>query len=118
MRDAALRQRVGEVLAGAGIEGVRARHAIGLLVDAEKRVRWSDDGESLVFRTADRDDAELEPGLRGWLKTDDAKLYLPPKGSQGSGDRPAGTGPAATAGGPPDRREVAEGLRRALLGHM
>src|SRR5579859_5160597 len=50
-RDSLLRQRLGEALSAAGIEGVRARHAVGLLVDAERRVRWSDDGATLLFRT-------------------------------------------------------------------
>jgi hypothetical protein len=118
VRDATLRQRVGELLATAGIEGVRARHALGLLVDSERVVRWSDDGDSIIFRAPDRGDVDLEAGLRNWLKSDDAKLYLPPKGTQGSGDRPATGGPSSRPSGPPDRREVADGLRRALLGQM
>ncbi len=118
VRDATLRQRVGELLAAAGIEGVRARHAIGLLIDSERAVRWSDDGDSIVFRAGDRGDVDLEAGLRTWLKSDDAKLYLPPKGTQGSGDRPANGGPSTRPSGPPERRDVADGLRRALLGQM
>jgi hypothetical protein len=117
-RDATLRQKLGELLGAAGIEGVRARHVIGLLVDSEHAVRWSDDGDGLVFRTADRGDVELETGLRTWLKSDDAKVYLPPKGTQGSGDRPAIGGPSTRPTGPPERRDVADGLRRALLGQM
>lgn len=113
-RDAALRQRLTEALSAAGIEGVRARHAVGLLVDAEKRVRWSEAGDAIAF-----DDVELALGLREWLKTDDAKLYLPPRGAAGSGDRPGGQPPPSRApSGPPDRAAVAEGLRRVLLGQM
>jgi hypothetical protein len=117
-RDARLRQRVGEALGTVGIDGLRARHAVGLLCDVEKRVRWTDDGDAILFRTSERDDADLEGGVRAWVKTDDAKLYLPPKGSQGSGDRPGAAPPAASSSGPPDRRAVAEGLRRALLGQI
>jgi len=118
-RDSLLRQRVTEALSGVGIEGVRARHALGLLVDAEKRVRWSDDGESIFFRTDAHDELDLTGGVREWLKTEDAKLYLPPRGAAGSGDRPgAQPPPARQPAGPVDRATVAEGLRRALLGQL
>jgi hypothetical protein len=112
-RDATLRQRLTDTLSAAGIEGVRARHAVGLLVDAERRVRWSDDGQAITF-----DDVELAAGLREWLKTDDAKLYLPPRGALGSGDRPGAQPPPRAPAGPPDRTTVAEGLRRVLLGQL
>jgi hypothetical protein len=118
-RDSLLRQRVTDALATVGIEGVRARHALGLLVDAEKRVRWSDDGDSVLFRTDAHDELDLAGGVREWLKTDDAKLYLPPRGAAGSGDRPGAQPPASRApSGPLDRTTVAEGLRRALLGQL
>ncbi|MGH7298378.1 MAG: hypothetical protein ACRELB_25790 [Polyangiaceae bacterium] len=117
-RDSLLRQRLGEALASAGVDGVRGRHAVGLLVDAERRVRWSDDGTSLVFRTDEHDELELVAGLREWLKTDDAKLYLPARGVQGSGDRPGAQPPPRAPAGPPDRTTVAEGLRRVLLGQL
>ena len=97
---------------------MRARHALGVLVDAERRVRWADDGESLLFRTETHDELELGAGLREWLKTEDAKLYLPPRGAAGSGDRPGAQPPPRAPAGPPDRAAVAEGLRRVLLGQM
>ncbi len=119
VRDSTLRQKLGEALAAAGIDGLRARHAIGVLVDAEKRVRWLDDGDAIVFRPGDREEVDLESGVKTWLKTEDAKLYLPPKGTQGSGDRPVGSAPTQTnTSGAPDRKAAAEGLRRALLGQM
>jgi hypothetical protein len=118
-RDSLLRQCVTDALSGVGIEGVRARHALGLLVDAEKRVRWSDDGDSILFRTDAHDDLDLPSGVREWLKTEDAKLYLPPRGAAGSGDRPGAQPPPPRApAGPVDRATVAEGLRRALLGQL
>jgi hypothetical protein len=112
-RDATLRQRLTDTLSAAGVEGVRARHAVGLLVDVERRVRWSEDGQSITF-----DDVELAAGLREWLKTDDAKLYLPARGAQGSGDRPGAQPPPRAPAGPPDRAAVADGLRRVLLGQL
>lgn len=118
-RDSLLRQRVTDALSAVGIEGVRARHAQGMLVDAERRVRWSDDGGSILFRTDAHDELELVAGVREWLKTEDAKLYLPPRGAAGSGDRPgAQPPPARPPSGSVDRTTVAEGLRRALLGQL
>jgi hypothetical protein len=117
-RDSLLRQRVTDALSGVGIEGVRARHALGLLVDAERRVRWADDGASILFRTDSHDELELGPGVREWLKTEDAKLYLPARGALGSGDRPGAQPPPRPTAGPPDRTAVAEGLRRVLLGQL
>lgn len=117
-RDAQLRQRVTEALSSVGIEGVRARHALGLLVDAERRVRWAEGGDDIVFRTDTHDDLDLSAGIREWLKTDDAKLYLPPRGAAGSGDRPGARPPATRPADQPDRTVVAEGLRRVLLGQL
>jgi len=117
-RDSVLRQRVTDALSGVGIEGVRARHAIGVLVDAEKRVRWGEDGASILFRTDSHDELELAAGVREWLKTEDAKLYLPARGALGSGDRPGALPPPRAPAGPPDRTTVADGLRRVLLGQI
>lgn len=116
-KDSALRQKVGEALTAAGIDGVRARHVIGLLVDAEKRVRWGEDGETPIFHTPDREDVELPVGLAGWLKSDEGKFFLPPRGTQGSGDRP-GAAPPSNSNAPLDRKTVAEGLARALTGRL
>jgi hypothetical protein len=115
-RDTTLRQKLTDALSGAGIDGVRARNAVGILVDAEKRVRWAEDGEAILFRNADRED-DLAIGLKEWLKTEDAKLFLPPRGASGSGDRPGAGLPRAPAAAP-TRGDVAEGLRRALLGQL
>ena len=98
---------------------MRARHALGLLVDAERRVRWADDTEAIFFRTDAHDELELAAGVREWLKTDDAKLSIPASAPAGSGDRPGALPPSTRApSGPPDRTAVAEGLRRALLGQL
>ncbi|WP_198104512.1 hypothetical protein, partial [Clostridioides difficile] len=52
-RDATLRQRLAHALAPAGIDGARARPAVGGLGDAAKRVRSSDAGDApLVPRGA------------------------------------------------------------------
>lgn len=107
-RDVALRQRLTEELSKHGIDSRYARQAIGFLVDAEKRVRWADDeGESLVFRDADGSELDLQTGLRSWAKTDDAKIYMPPRGVSGSGDRGGGASPKPING---------QGIKRGDIG--
>jgi hypothetical protein len=93
LRDRDLRSKVAERLAAAGIDGQRAKHAIGFLVDAQKSVKW--DGETLAFGEVD-----FETGVSDWLKSEDAKLYLPPRGTSGSGDRPVTSSGRGNA--PPD----------------
>jgi hypothetical protein len=107
-RDAALRAKVADALGAAGVSGVHARAAMAMLVDSEKRVQWSDDGETLAFRDSDGTDIDFRAGLSSWLKSDDAKMFLPPRGTAGSGDRPGGSAPKKTQG--QDPREVVLGL--------
>jgi len=97
-RDVALRQKLSEELARNGIDSRYAKQAIGFLVDAEKRVRWEDDGDAIVFRDADGSEIDLQTGLRSWAKTDDAKIYQSPRGVTGSGDRGGGVAAKAAQG--------------------
>jgi hypothetical protein len=90
-RDRDLRSKLQEALSGAGITGVQLKHAVGVLVDAEKRVRIDDD-DRVLFKGDDGDELPLADGVKSWVKTDEAKIYLPPRGSQGSGDRSQGKG--------------------------
>ena len=110
-RDIALRQKLGEELSKHGVDAARARHAVGYLVDANKQVRWSDDGETAVFRDADNQEIDLSTGLKSWVKSDDGKLYLPPRGASGSGDRGGGN----PAGGVKPNTIQRGDLGRALL---
>src|SRR5207253_1798980 len=97
-RSSALRQRLTDELVKGGMDGARARHAVGFLVDVEKRVKYAaDDADELVFADGD-EDLDLAAGLKAWLKSEDAKLYLPPRGVAGSGDRGGG---GARPHGPP-----------------
>lgn len=114
-RDTAMRQRFAEQLAEHGIEGVRAKHAIALLLDSEKRVRYDDDGETLVFRGSDGD-VDLRQGLKDWARSDDGKHFLPPRGTVGSGDKPGGGAPKKGNDGQPDRSALANALKGALTG--
>lgn len=84
-RDVKLRTELANMLADAGIDGARGKHAVGYLVDADKRVVW--DGDAIAFRGSDNELLPVGEGLKSWLSTDDAKLYLPPRGAVGSGER-------------------------------
>lgn len=87
-RDRDLRQKLSDELVKSGIDPTRVRHAVGLLVDADKRVRYVGDTDEVTFvKDEDGDEVDLKAGVKAWLKTDDAKIYLPARGTTGSGDR-------------------------------
>lgn len=112
-RATALRSRVSELLAKHEIEGVRAQHAAGYLIDAAKLIRYEDDEP--VFM--DRDGAvDLETGLAEWAKGEEAKLYLPPRGASGSGTPPVvGRRKQADNGAaPPSKAEIGQALMSVL----
>lgn len=111
-RDVALRQQLSDTLLKHGVDATRVKHAVGILVDSEKRVRFDEDGESLIFKDSDNTDVDLITGVRSWVKSDDGKFYLPPRGVNGSGDRGAGKAPqTAQKGG----QVTAESLGDLLL---
>jgi hypothetical protein len=112
-RDGDMRRRLADALAGHGIDGARAKHAVGFLVDAQKLVRLGEDNESIVFKDADSGDVDLATGLKAWIKTEDGKLYKPPSGAAGSGDRPFGNVPQKP--GEPVSREAVGAM---LLTHL
>lgn len=83
-RDAKMRQAVTDALAAHGITGGRAKHAIGHLVDVAKLIKLDDAGQPVM---ADEfgDPVDLDTGLKAWANTEDAKIYIPPRGTAGSG---------------------------------
>jgi hypothetical protein len=86
-----LRQGVAEMLTKKGFDPARVRLAVGHLIDVDKRVRLDGEGENERIVIKDTDgDVDLETGVDAWAKTDEAKIYLPPRGSAGSGDRGGG----------------------------
>lgn len=113
-RDTTLRQKLTEGLASAGVPADRVKHAVGFLVDVDKRVRYADDGDELVFRDNDNTVVDFNSGLKAWAKSDDAKIYLPPRGTAGSGDRPGGKSPNSQGNGAPDREELGQRLMNVL----
>lgn len=86
-----LRQGVAEMLAKKGFDPARVRLAVGQLIDVDKRARIDGEGddERIVIKDTDGE-VDLETGVDAWAKTDEAKIYLPPRGSAGSGDRGGG----------------------------
>jgi hypothetical protein len=115
--DAKMRQSLSDSLTGAGVDPKHLKHAVGYLVDAEKRVRLTDDG-TIVYQDG-ADAFDLATGLKGWLASDDAKLYLAPRGVVGSGSTPSAqqtrTGKPNAA---PTREQLAMSLQQALTGNQ
>jgi hypothetical protein len=84
-REQSLRTKVQDALTTGGIDPKFVRHAVGYLVDAEKRVRFEEESDELVFRDGTTD-VDFGTGLKTWLKSDEAKIYMTPRGTKGSGD--------------------------------
>lgn len=109
-RDIEMRQLVTERLAAYGITGSRAKHALGYLVDATRTIGVDENG-SPYFRGSDGEPLDVETGLKSWSSTEDAKIYLPPRGIAGSGDRTTtGGGLGPTGNGPKNPREELQQL--------
>jgi hypothetical protein len=92
VKDKELRQELSSHLAKAGISGTFAEHAIGYLVDSKKLVSYDEDG-NMVFKDT-KGSVDLKTGITSWAKSEDGKLYQPPRGAGGSGERPTGAGAA------------------------
>lgn len=108
-RDVSLRQSVNDELGKQGITGIKAKLAVGHLVDASKVIGYGDD-ESIVFR-ADDESIDLSSGVKRWLKTDEGKEFLPPRNAAGSGDRQSAAG-TRQAGQTADVWGLLEGVLR------
>jgi phosphatidate phosphatase PAH1 len=108
-RDLAMRGKLTEALASHGIEGTRAKGALALLVDSDKRVSVDADG-TIVFRDGNGDALDLQTGLKSWAASEDAKLYLPPRGAAGSGD----TGRTTNTGAPRNAQDPKTALDQLI----
>ena len=91
--DATMRTQVIDDLVKHGVDASRAKRAMQILVDGDKRVKRDEDGAT-VFVDSDGQPIDLTTGLKAWVKTEDAKIFLPPTGVRGSGGQP-GSGPNA-----------------------
>jgi len=105
-KDTSLRQRISEELDKSGFDP-KARHlALSHLVDGAKIARYSDDGETIVFRDTDGSDVDLPTGLKSFAQTDDGKRFMPPSGASGTGDRSRFTLPTQNKTGKVDSNEL------------
>ncbi len=119
-RSMSLRTEATRELEKHGVSGNHARIALSAFLQ-EGRVGYESDlGEgdrdALLFRSDDGTWVDLNVGLKSWVKTPDAKIFLPPAGAAGSGSRPP-----ARDGNPPQklspeeqRRGLGEALNRLL----
>lgn len=85
-REASLRAALGDELARAGIVGTQKVHALGYLMNTAKRVTLDDEGGAVFIDPDTKLPLTLREGVDQWSKTDDASIYLPPRGASGSGD--------------------------------
>lgn len=102
-RDSALRKSLSEQLTKAGIDPKYMKAAIATLVDSDKAVgyttdEYASDKDKLVFRSKTEGEQDLITGLRSWVKSDEGKSFVAPKGVQGSGDRSYSAGKKAESG--------------------
>lgn len=112
-RDAAdkaknLKDSLRDALLSAGISEKSLNHAIKYLKDD---VYYNEDGDlSIKFNN---NDYELSEGLANWVKSDDAKYYIPPKGTKGSGTQGKVVATTIKTTEPEDPREM---MRRIITG--
>lgn len=97
-RDLSLRSTLRSKLGEHKLDADALDAAVGLLVDANKSVRYAaDDSDDIVFTSGDSD-VDLSTGLKEWAQTPLAKRFMPPRGASGSGERGGGSGRAPGAG--------------------
>jgi len=111
-----LREKLTVALSKHGIEGLRASNAVAVLIDAHKRVNWEgDDSEALTFKDESGDIVDIATGLQSWVSSDEGKLYAPPRGAVGSGERGTGRNGSQVNGSvnngkQPSTTELGQGL--------
>jgi hypothetical protein len=108
--DTTLRTKVAEELSKVGVAS--PKHALALLVDAEKRIAWGED-DRLVWKGDDGIESDLSAGLKSWAKTPDARPLMAPRGTVGSGDR----GAPAVNGSTPKSLTKADAARMLVAAH-
>lgn len=114
-RETALREQASKFLANAGIVGDRFDAAYAKLV-YDRKLKPSEDSDSDEnFYVDATGEMALEVGLGSWLKTEQAKIFLPPSGTRGSGSRPSSGMPNGQKPTPDQiRSNIAAALEREL----
>lgn len=114
IRDAAdkannLKSSLRDALLSVGVSEKSLNHAIKYLKDD---IYYNEEGSiSMKFNN---NDYELSEGLTNWVKSEDAKYYLPPKGTQGSGQRGPVVRPNTTKSD--EAEDPRETMRRLITG--
>jgi hypothetical protein len=100
-RTAMLRTKLAEELARVGVTDATAQQlAIGILVDSRQAVTFDElegNENKIVFKTPEGGVVNLDVGLRGWVKSPEAKYFIPANQARGAGTRPGGYAPGASA---------------------
>ena len=96
-RKQSLRERAVQELSKAGLsDPVRASLAMRAAI--ESKLGHDDDTGEPVYHENEHSVVDLATGIRAWMKTEEAKIFLPPTGARGSGDRPGQGGPKTQPG--------------------
>jgi len=92
-KHAELRSRVAEELGKVGVTNpMMVKAATSILVTDDKRVQFDEEGQ-LVFVEGPDSVLDIATGIRAWAKSDDAKNFIAPTGTLGSGSRPVQRAP-------------------------
>jgi hypothetical protein len=114
-RAAAIRDQTSRFLANAGIVGDAFDAAYAYLAHNGKIKTAEDPDSDEAFFADPAGDVTLEVGLGGWLKTNQAKLFLPATGTRGSNSRPSSGMPNGQKPTPEQvRANIAQALEREL----
>jgi hypothetical protein len=111
-RSREIRDRVENALTAVGIpKGVHADAAFAFLRD---RIVDDAEGDRINFRDDSGEEVDIVTGLKGWVKTEPAKLFIPPSGARGAGTRPR-TGSGSDDANKP---QTAEQVSRRVWGDL
>jgi len=101
-----------QALADAGVVGKAQKGALAVLM-ADKRIGRDESGRVcfLVQKEGYVEKNPIDDGIKEWVNSEEGQLYLPAKGIQGSGTKPA---TARTGGKPPTRSEAVGEAKKAL----
>lgn len=90
-RDGNLRKSLSEILAKGGVDQKSMKAALAVLVDSDKVVGYTADEfaqnkDAMIWRSKDGE-MDLTKGAADWLRSDEGKTFVAPKGAQGAGDK-------------------------------
>jgi hypothetical protein len=114
LRENERQRHVNDALGKGGIADPFKQELALAYLDKKGRVTWSgeEDDASLLWND-DGGQVSFNEGLASWMKSDEAKHFLPPTGAKGAGSRPA-SGGALPNGGKPTQDQQWEMLGTAL----